>query len=157
MPALIEIKFCLPSGYREGDYAMLYSNGGEGEIDFDTPVIGDRFDLFPGRAGIFGFGHAPWGHFRWGYAHSMRTMGFGHLPWGHFPWGHGSIEVIAKVFVSACGDYKFAFGCFDAAGNFHEGTPAEVELEVHTAPDPPTGLKKGSYDKVTDVLTLEVA
>lgn len=56
--------------------------------------------------------------------------------------------------VGNCGDYKFAFACYDRLGNQHKGTPEEATAVVHIAP---TGLKKNSYNKDTDVLVLDVA
>ena len=157
MSALVTIEFVVPAGYREGDYARLHGNGGSGSIDWENPLNETIYDLFPSRSGIYGFGHAPWGHFRFGYAHSMRTLGFGHLPWGHFPWGHGSAVIHAEHQVDVCGEWKFGFACYDAAGNQHTGSPQEVDVSVHIAPPAPAGLKKNSYNKDTDVLILDVA
>ena len=106
---------------------------------------------------MFGFGLAPWGHFRWGHCHSMSTAGWGHLPWGHWPWGHGTVTIKATNQVDVCGDYKFGFTCYDSLGNLHEGSPEEAAVEVHIAPPAPTGLKKNSYNKTTDVLVLDAA
>ncbi len=155
MSALITIQFVVPVGYQEGDYARLHGNGGEGNIDWQNPLSEEKLALFPNGAGIFGFGRAPWGYFRWGHAHSMRAAGWGHLPWGRFPWGYGTAVVLAKHEVDSCGNYKFGLACYDKHGNVHQGTPEEVEVEVHLAPPAPTGLKKNSYDKNTDILVLD--
>jgi len=157
MSGLVTVEFVVPLGYQEGDYAQLHSNGGSGSIDWETPVSDQVYELFPDGAGIFGFGHAPFGHFRFGYGHSMRVPGFGHLPFGHFSFGHGSALIQATHEVDECGEYKFGLACYDALGNPHSGTPEEAELEVHIAPPAPTGLKKNSYNKDTDVLILDVA
>lgn len=157
MSALITIEFAVPVGYNDGDYAKLHGNGGSGDIDWNSPISEEIFNLFPRGAGIFGFGHAPWGHFRWGHAHSMRTPGWGHLPWGHFPWGHGTALITATYEVDDCGAYKFGFACYDKLGNLHVGSPEEVTVNVHIAPAAPTGLKKNSYDKATDILVLDAA
>jgi len=157
MSAIITIRFVVPAGYADGDYAMLHSNGGAGSIDWDNPVSAAEYELFPEGSGLFGWGHAPWGHFRWGHGHSMRTAGWGHLPWGHFPWGHGTAVIYIKHRVEACGLYKFGLACYDKFGNKHSGSPEEVELDIHIAPAKPTGLAKYSYDKATDTLILDVA
>lgn len=157
MSAMITIEFVVPAGYQQGDYAQLHGNGGDGEIDWNNPLTEQTYDLFPDGAGLYGWGHAPWGHFRWGHGHSMNCLGWGHLPWGHFPWGHGTGVVTATCQVERCGDYKFGLACYDELGNLHEGTPDEVTVEVHVSPDVPTGLKKNSYDKDTDVLILDAA
>lgn len=157
MRAIITIEFLVPVGYQEGDYAKLHGNSGSGDIDWNSPVSEEAFPLFPRGAGIFGFGHAPWGHFRWGCAHSMRASGWGHLPWGYFPWGHGTALITVTSEVDSCGTYKFGFACYDKLGNLHEGSPEEVTVDVHVAPAVPTGLKKNSYDKDTDILVLDAA
>ncbi len=153
----ITLQFVVPAGFRKGDYAKLFSDAGGGTIDYNTPVDNRLYELFPAGAGIYGFGHAPWGHFRWGHGHAMRAVGFGHLPFGHFPFGLGSAQITATHKVAQCGTYKYAFKVYDAAGNPQSGDPEEVSLTVDTAPAKPTGLKKQSYNKTTDVLTLEVA
>ena len=157
MSAVITVDFVVPVGYIEGDYAKLFGNSGSGEIDYETPLDRSIYELFPKGSGLFGYGHAPFGHFRYGHAHSMRTAGYGHLPYGRFPYGHGSAWLRAKVRVTECGAYKFAFSCYDACGNLHVGTPDEVTADVHIAPEAPTRLKKYSYDKDTDILILEAA
>jgi hypothetical protein len=157
VPALITLQFVVPAGYEQGDYAMLHGSEADGEIDWETPLTERHFELFPNGAGIYGWGHAPWGNFRWGCAHSMRTPGWGELPWGRFPWGYGTAVIKAVREVGDCGLYKFGLACYDKLGNPHTGTPGEASANVHTAPYAPAGLKKNSYNKDTDVLVLDVA
>lgn len=157
MSVNITIEFAVPIGYEQGDYAVLHGSGGSGPIDWDSPLSNAIYDLFPNGAGIYGFGHAPWGRFRWGRAHSMRCPGWGNLPWGHFPWGYGTALISALYKGDYCGDYKFGFACCDAAGNLHEGTPQEITVVVHIAPPVPGRLVKNSYDKNTGVLVLDAA
>jgi len=156
MSANVTVDFVVPVGYEPGDYAQLHSNGGDGDINWSSPVDETVYNLFPNGAGIYSWGHAPWGHFRWGHCHSMRTVGWGYLPWGNFPWGHGTAVVTALHEVTACGDYKFGFACYDQLGNLHSGDPEEAEVEIHVGPPAPTGLKKNSYNKTTDILVLDV-
>lgn len=155
MSGLITVEHIVGAGYRQGDYAQLHGNGGSGDVDWGDPLTAEVYDLFPDGAGIYGFGLAPFGHFRFGRGHSMRTAGFGHLPWGRFPWGHGTGVVLATSEVDFCGEYTFGFACYDQLGNLHEGTPEEVTIEAHVTPDAPTGLLKNSYDKATDILVLD--
>ena len=156
MPALISLQFVVPAGYAEGDYAMLCGSDADGGIDWETPLTARRMEMFPSGAGIYGWGHAPWGNFRWGHAHSMRTAGWGELPWGLFPWGLGTAVLRDAREVGDCGLYKFGLAAFDSLGNPHVGSPGEAEADVHTAPYAPAGLKKNSYDSDTDVLVLDV-
>ncbi|HBR19830.1 MAG TPA: hypothetical protein DD726_06390 [Phycisphaerales bacterium] len=159
MSARITIIWAVPAGYSEGDYAMLFGNGGgEGVgIDYDTPLTNEKFLLFPDGGGIFGWYHAPWGHFAWGHAWATRVAGWYHLPWGHFPWGFGSTIITVLYDVEVCGEYKFALKVFDKLGNANTGSPEELEASIHLAPPAPTGLKKNSYDPDTDILVLDAA
>lgn len=157
MKARVTLNFIVPAGYVPGDYAMLHVNDGEGDIDWDNPVSEEKQDLFPRGAGLYGYGHAPWGRFRWGHAHSMRCAGYGHLPYGKFPWGHGTAIVSFRHTVTECGYYRFGISLYDAAGNKHEGSPGEISLNIHIPPDAPAGLKKNYYNKTADELTLDVA
>jgi hypothetical protein len=157
MSALITIQFAVPVGHLLGDYVMLHGNSGSGNIDWNTPLSNTKFELFPNGAGIYRFGHAPFGHFPFGHAYSMRTPSFGHLPFGHFPFGYGTALIKAVIKVESCGDYKFAFACYDKLGNLQTGTPEEVTVSVHLAPPAPDGLTKYSYNKDTDVLVLNAA
>lgn len=157
MSAKITIRFIVPVGYSSGDYARLHGNGGSGSIDWYTPLNNRSYELFDNGGGIYGWGYAPWGRFRWGHAHSMLTPGFGYLPWGRFPWGHGTDVIEARHTVDYCGDYKFGLACYNAAGNCHVGAPQELECTIHLAPPIPTALAKKSYNKETDTLILSAA
>jgi len=153
----VAIQFAVAAGYIEGDYAKLHGNDGLGGIDWNTPLSNEVFDLFPDGIGIYGWGRAPWGHFRWGWGHSVGAAGWGHLPWGRFPWGYGTAVIRANHKVEACGVYKFGYACYDRCGNVHSGSPEEVTADLHIAPVAPGGLKKYSYDAVADSLILDVA
>lgn len=157
MKALITVSYLVVDKFEPGDYVMLFGNGGFGDINWENPVSEEKLDLFPNGAGTYGFGHAPFGHFPFGHAYVTGVPGFGHLPFGHFPFGHGAATIFTQVTVTECGQYKFAFACYDKLGNMHEGTPEEITANIHLTPDPPTGLKKKSYDKATGILTLTAA
>ena len=157
MPALVTIEFVVPVGYEADDYANLHGNGGSGLIDWNNPLDDAIYELFPRGAGVFGWGHAPWGNFRWGKAHSAGPLGWGHLPWGHFPWGLGTAIIIVTHEVTSCGAYKFGLACYDKLGNVHQGSPEEVTVNIHITPSAPTALTKNSYNKATDVLILNAA
>lgn len=154
MPAQITLQFVVPLAFRPGDTVRLYSNGGSGVINWTTPHDNAVYDCFPEGAGVYGWGHAPWGRFPWGHAYAQRTRGWGHLPWGHFPWGLGATLLTIRTQVQSCGEYLFALGATDAAGNAHVGTPDELALSIHLAPAAPAGLKFVSYDPDADLLIL---
>ncbi|MFA5187048.1 MAG: hypothetical protein WC551_11250 [Patescibacteria group bacterium] len=158
MPSeIITLKFAVPFGHRPGDYAVLYSNGGDGAVDWDTPFSDKQIDLFPGGSGWYGFGYAPFGMSPFGLPWGKNiNRGFGYTPFGMSPFGFGGVLITERVAVTDCGDWTFGLKCFDSLGNENTGTPNQVTASVHVAPPRPAGLKKESYDPDTDILTLSV-
>jgi hypothetical protein len=157
MSARVTIIWVVPMGYSSGDYAQLFGNGGDGDIDYDPPLTNEKYPLFPDGGGIYGWGHAPWGLFAWGHAWATRVSGWYHLPWGKFPWGFGSAVITVKYDVAVCGEHKFALKVFDKLGNANTGTPEELAASIHLAPPAPTGLKKNIYAPETQILILNAA
>jgi hypothetical protein len=155
MSAVITISFYVPSGFMPGDYVKLHGNNGDGDIDWDTPLIDSPIDLFPDGAGVLGFGWTPFGSTPFGRPDSVQIAGWGQQPFGAVPFGYGATKISVKVTVYASGDYKFGFASYDAAGNKHSGSPEEITVPVCIAPPAPTGLRRNSYDKDTDVLVLD--
>jgi len=155
--AKVTIAFTVPMDHLPGDYAKLHGNGGSGAVDWDNPLKAGTLDLFPNGSGIYGYGLAPYGLHGYGYPHAMRTPGCGEMPYGHHPYGYGATIITTNVDVATCGEYIFAFACYDAAGNLHDGTPDEESASVHIAPPAPGGLIMDSYDPDTDILVLDVA
>jgi len=158
MSVQVTVYFAAPPGYQVGDYVKLFSNGGSGDIDYDTPVSNARLPLLTARQGYFGWRHLPWRHFPWRRGVASRCSGWRHLPWRHFPWRHGTLLISAKIIAEGpCGQHKFAFVAYDKLGNPHEGSPQEVTVGFHSSPPAPTGLQAVSYNKNTKILTLEAA
>jgi len=153
---LITIRFAVPLDHLPGDYAVLYSNGGAGDIAWDTPYDDEQIDLFPGGAGNYGFGMSPFGSSPFGLPYGKDVKGFGETPFGMSPFGCGCVVIERTIRLTDCGEYKFSLKCFDAAGNAHTGTPNEASVSVHVAPPKPAGLKFKSYDPDTDILILAV-
>ena len=151
----LTISFPVAASYAPGDYARLFWNAGESDIDWATPVDNERHELFDGDSGYFGWGHQTWGHHRWGHAQSRNVPGWGHLPWGHHLWGYGSaiLEIIKTI--TSPGYYAFGIETYDAYGNAHSaGTPGSDAITVSLTPKTPSPLMRDSYDAVSDVLTL---
>jgi hypothetical protein len=157
LSAKINLNFVVNIGYIIGDYAQLCGNGGEGEIDWVEPLTVEKFDLFPAGQGIFGLFKSPCFTTKCYSLYSTGPEGCYSLPCYKGPVYLGSALIESSVIVDNCGDYKFGFAVYDEAGNDHEGSPDEAILYIHIAPPAPTGLKKYSYDKETDVLILTAA
>ncbi|RKY05776.1 MAG: hypothetical protein DRP56_08610 [Planctomycetota bacterium] len=154
---VVTVKFAVPLGHLPGDYCVLHANNGAGAIDWDTPFSTKQTPLFPGGSGNYGFGMAPFAMspFAMPYGKNLRR-GFATCPFAMSPFGLGAVVITERVPVSDCGDWIFGVKCYDKLGNEHTGTPNTVAAPVHVAPAVPAGLKKDSYDKATDILTLSV-
>ena len=154
---VVTVKFAVPLGHLPGDYCVLHTNNGTGAIDWDTPFSTKQVPLFPCGSGNYGFGMAPFAMspFAMPYGKNLRR-GFGTCPFAMSPFGLGAVVITERVPVSDCGDWLFGVKCYDKLGNEHTGTPNTVAATVHVAPAVPAGLKKDSYDKATDILTLSV-
>jgi len=144
-------------GYQKGDYARLYGNGGSGEIDYDNPLTNEFFDLFLNGVGIYGCYETPCYDTPCYEPWASGGGGCYTQPCYVSPCYYTTTIISVSVDVAFCGDYKFALKVFDKLGNENAGTPEEVEVNVHTAPPPPTGLKKNSYNSTTDILVLDAA
>jgi hypothetical protein len=153
--AIITISFYVPAGFAPCDYVKLHGNNGSGAIDWDTPLIDQPIELFPDGIGYYGFGLTPFGQTPFGEGDASRLPGFGQSPFGKTPFGLGSVKISATWQVYTCGSYKFGFASYDKAGNKHSGSPEEITVVVHLAPPAPTGLRRNSYNKDTNVLVLD--
>ncbi len=157
MSAIITIEFVPGLAYIRGDYAHLHGNSGSGAVNWNAALDNAIYKLFAGGGGLMGFGCGSFGHHRFGYSDDSRSIGFGHLPFGRYPFGHGSAVIRATDRVDYCGAYIYGLAAYDECGNIHEGDPDEVTIYVHIPPPAPVGFLKNSYDKVTDILILDVA
>ena len=155
MSAVITISFYTASGFLPGDYVKLHGNSGSGDINWDTPLIDSPLDLFPDGAGVYGFGCVPFGNTPFGRPYSVGVAGWGRLPFGKTPFGYGAVKVSVLWPIYECGDYKFGFASYNAAGNKCAGSPEEILVSAHITPPAPTGLRRNNYDKDTDVLVLD--
>jgi hypothetical protein len=154
MSAKITVIFPVRPGYSQGDYAMLYTNGGIGNVDYSEPIDDTAYELFPDGAGIFGYGFGAYGHFPYGRGDVRKTDGYGHLPYGYTPYGFAGVFIPAETIVESCGEYRFGFKVYDSVGNLQIGNQHDAVISVHIAPPQPTGLKKNNYNKDTHILVL---
>lgn len=153
----VTIRFAVPLEHLPGDYALLYSNNGDGPVSFARPHHATRYELFPNGVGNYGFGMAPFGMSPFGQPWGRGLpRGFGELPFGMSPFGVGAVLIEEVVPVADCGDWAFAFKTFDRAGNPCQGVPAEAVVSIHVAPPTPLGLRLVDYDPVEQELTLAV-
>jgi len=150
------IKWPVPAGYKPGDYAVLCANDGlGGAVDFNNQI--STHDLFRRGAGIYSVYRTPCYTTRCYKPSAQRTGGPYSTPCYKGCCGHTPNVIETTVDIAECGSWKYAFAVYDSLGNIYEGTAEEVAIEVHIEPDKPTGLKKVSYNKTTDILILEAA
>jgi len=155
--ATIAIEFLSPPDAAPGDYAQLFANGGDGEVDYDTPADALRYDLAPNGARSLGFGEGAFGLMPFGDAQSAGLLGFGEGPFGLGPFGAGSLTVRIVHLVDHCGDWLFAVKAFDSLGNPQADPCEELPLSIHIGPPPPAiRPTKLSYDRAADVLILAI-
>lgn len=134
IPKNVRLSFLVDTEqYESGDYALLYSNGGTGAVDYSRPANNQHIELFP-----YGM-----------------VMGWGELPWGESPWGLGGTRIIVNHQVAVPGTWMFALKAYDAAGNEQQGVE-ETEISVSLTPATPSALKLVSYDKAVDVIVFKV-
>jgi len=157
MSATVTIDFLAPADAAPGDYAQLFSNGGDGAIDYDTPADAMRYDLAPNGARTLGFGEGPYGLMPFGDAVAAGLLGYGEGPYGVMPFGGGCLTVRIEHRVDRCGAYRCAVRTFDALGNPQPDPCEELPLPIHIAPPAPTARPtKVSYNRATDVLVLNI-
>ncbi|MBW1784119.1 MAG: hypothetical protein JRL30_25690 [Deltaproteobacteria bacterium] len=123
------------SGYAEGDYCYLHSNGGSGDIDWDTAHDSRKFPLVSSEYDVDGWGD---------------------MPWGDGAWGDGYTELSVIVEIKTPGLWKFGLKAYDQYDNAHTGDPGEAEIYVDNVPVQASVLTIDSYDVVDDVLTVSV-
>ena len=158
MSAKVSILWVVPLGYDAGDYALLCGNDGAGDIDYDSPLSAQRYELFPDGAGIYTMYKTPSYQSPCYYPWATRASGCYYQPCYQSPCYYGTAVIEVEVEMTECGEYEFALKVFDSIGNANTGTPDELAATIHIAPDAPDiGLKKNSYDKATDILVLDVA
>ena len=124
------------SGYVEGDYAVVYANGGSGDIDWDTIHDDREIDLTDNK---------------------WTTLGWGTMPWGTGAWGTGYTEMQILALADAPGLWAFGFKTFGSLDNVNTGTPGEATKYMTPRPKKPGAMAQNSYDSVNDILTLTVA
>lgn len=158
MSVKVTVSYQVGSGAEIGSHAKLCGNSGSGDIDYDNPIDRTKRYLFPGVAGIFGFGRAAFGHCRFGKSVAIGVPGFGCQPFGLVPFGYGTVTLSAiDIIAGGCSTRKYAFALYDSLGNINTGSPDEDTIEIHSAPDEPTRLTKTSYSPSTDILVLGAA
>ncbi|HUS91157.1 MAG TPA: hypothetical protein VM695_04870 [Phycisphaerae bacterium] len=108
-----------------GGYYEVFGDGGDGSVDYDSPINPTPIDAWPDRACMdgYGYGGGGYGRGRYGAAEAQLT------------------HVTESV---ADGRQQFAVVPYDAADNPAAGN-LEAAVMVRGVPDPPTRLSAAAY------------
>ena len=134
IPRTISITF-EASVYVTGDYCNVHSNGGSGSVVYESQHNPQDYMLGLEQ------NTAGWGLFEWG------TQG---------AWGTGYSPMSLTVIVTVPGSWTFAIVAYDKYDNQDSGIPDEETIYACLTPVQPSELSQASYDKDTDILTLNI-
>ena len=135
--------------------AQIYSDGGNGEVDYDSPVNDIPLRVWPAWQDKGGFGMSRFGISDFGYD-SAAAVGFGK---GGFGWGQFGLEADTFEWVSRpmqVGVYRFAVKIANKMGNDSSSSETR-EVTVIPAARPAEQMSISSFDKQTNQLILSVS
>ncbi len=138
-----------------GATIQYYSNNGDGNIDYDTALLGQPRRIWSAWQDKGGFGMSKFGNSDFGYDGSA-AIGFGR---GLFGNGEFGFDVDDFNWISEeleTGKYKFGMKVKDVFGNAAEDTIETDEIVLICDAKPAEKLEIGSYDKIENDLVLSI-
>jgi len=132
--------------------AQVYSDGCNGEIDYDNPLTREDIQLWPSWKDKIGFGLGQFGEGDFGYDGST-ALGFGVGLFGEGEFGFDADEVDWISGELETGKYRFAVKLTDRFGKESEAQETGQITIIRTA-TPAEKLGVDSYDKAEDRLVL---
>jgi len=136
----------------EGEW-QVFSNGGNGEVDYDTPISEEPNLFWHAWQDKPGFGLAKFGKSDFGYD-SSAAAGFGDGKFGESEFGFGADRINWVSGELETGEYVFAIKITNEAGNSAEGESESEQITIIKTACPVEGLAVESYDKQQDELVL---
>lgn len=137
-----------------GATALVYFDGGTGEIDYQMPLGDLPIRIWPTWQDKAGFGMSKFGASDFGYD-SAAAVGFGKGSFGNGQFGLDADMIEWTSPVLTAGVYKFAVKVFDDRGNASSGSETEP-IKVTPAARPAEKLSISSFDKQTNQLVLQI-
>lgn len=137
----------------EGKF-FVYSNGGDGEIDYDIPVS-EALPLWGAWQDKAGFGLCRFGEGDFGWDGSA-AVGFGRGVFGGGEFGFDADMIEWTSGELAVGVYSFAIKVIDRTGKLQSGASVVSDVVMVPAADAAEGLAVGSFDSDGNVLELEI-
>jgi len=137
-----------------GSTAMIYSDNGTGEVDYDSSVNVWPIEIWPAWQEKAGFGMSRFGLSDFGYDGAAATgFGLGNFGRGEFGFDADSLEWVSRPY--DIGTYKFGVKIVDAEGNASSGSETG-EISVVPSAVPAQGAEVDSFDKESNRLILNI-
>ena len=134
--------------------ASVYSDGGEGEIDYDSAVNIEPIQLWPAWQDQGGFGLSRFGISDFGFDGSA-AVGFGNGSFGYGEFGFDADLVTWDSCELETGLYQFGVKVMGRFGNY-SGASETGEILVIRSAKPVEALEVDSYDQEHEELLLSV-
>ena len=134
--------------------ALIYSDGGEGNIDYDTAVNTEPIQLWSTWQDKGGFGLSRFARSDFGFDGSA-AVGFGN---GSFSYGEFGFDADLVTWDSCeleTGVYQFGVKVMDRFGNYSCASETE-EISVIRSAEPVEGFEVDSYDQEQEELLLKL-
>jgi hypothetical protein len=135
-------------------HAQIYSDGGEGEIDYDTTMNSEPIQLWPAWQDKGGFGMSRFGQSDFGFDGSA-AVGFGNGSFGYGEYGFDADLIVWDSVELETGLYQFGVKVMDRFGNYSDASETGEILVVRPAQSA-EALEVDSYDQEQNKLLLSV-
>jgi len=158
MKTEVTLKVPIDESWGAGIRLQVFSNGGSGDVDTDTPLLPRAKNVFPGALEARGYGIHPYCGGRYGtnLPSRLQNGGYGDHVYAGVPYGTSQPYIEIAVHIPATfGKWKFGVAAVDEQGNV-QGDSVEVIERMISATEPPTlkSLALDSYDGENDQVTL---
>ncbi|UCC22981.1 MAG: hypothetical protein JSW23_02620 [Planctomycetota bacterium] len=151
----VEISMLRDQNLSIGATAQIFSDGGSGEIDHNSPLNHSPVKVWPDWKDKAGFGMSRFGTGDFGFDGSA-AVGFGKGIFGRGQFGFDADVLEWTSSPLETGIYKFAVKVTDEAGS--ESVASETgQLTVITAARPAEGMSIASFDKQGNQLVLSIS
>ena len=138
-----------------GGKAEVYSDGGCGEIDYESPVTQEGILLWPSWQDKAGFGIGRFGVGDFGFE-GCATVGLGLGMFGKGEFGFDADEICWISGELEAGQYKFAVETTDQSGRVCSSPVESEQVVLIRAAQPGKSLEIDSYDKGIDEIEFSV-
>lgn len=136
--------------------AQIYSNHGNGDVDYDTPVTDVPKRIWAAWQDKGGFGLSRFGRSDFGFdASAAAGLGKGSFGMGEFGFDADMIHWTSEQLEA--GSYRFAVKVVDSRGNEDEGQSETELMTVIPGPRPAEEMRLTSFNKQTNELAFSIS